>query len=213
MLRAPFSRQAWGAHAWAWSGLPVAIAMFAWSLVLVCVGAPLISTALGIPVLALLLTTARGLGAMERGRAAALLGPRAAVEAPEPLPDRSGGVWLRMWRRLGDPAGWKAVLYAVVSFPWSIVTFVMSATLLATGWALFTYPAWAWVYPRYTSDPGMQFYGFWTDHPENFYLTGVWVWATAAAGLVLVLVTPWVMRGLTAVDAALVRGLLGRRRG
>ncbi|MFD9124637.1 sensor domain-containing protein [Kitasatospora sp. NPDC059571] len=211
-LRAPFSAATYREIGYVLTGLPLGIAGFCLAVTGVVLGAGLVVTAVGLPVLALLLTAARGFGALERHRARTLLG--AEVAAPAPVRPARRGVWGAVTARLADGAGWRAVLYQVLMFPWAVLGFAVTLTFLITGWVLALYPLYHWVFARYTDWPGYRVYDFTTDAGRHYayYITSpAQIAGVSAVGLLLVLVTPWLVRGLTGVSRVAVRGLLGAR--
>jgi len=111
---------------------------------------------------------------------------------------------------LKSGVSWRHLLYAVLHMPWATFAFVVAVTFWAYGWAAFTYPLWRWVFPAYAGVGGIQLYG---DRTHQVYLDSPFEMAvTSALGLALVLVTPWIVRGLVAVDRVMVLGLLGPSR-
>ncbi|MFJ9827241.1 sensor histidine kinase [Streptomyces sp. NPDC101160] len=204
-LRAPFEGRTWRAFGYVMTGLPMGIVSFVVAVTFVSLGAGLLVTFLGVPVLAAGLAACRGLGAVERARARGLLGLD--VRAPEPVRGRTGGALSWMGATLKSGASWRHLLYCLVRFPWAVFTFCVVLTLWATGWSLFTYPLWQWVFPTYVSQDGIQLYGD-GDHGVQMD-TPFEIAITSAVGLGLVLLGPWVLRGLVAVDRVLVAGLLG----
>jgi signal transduction histidine kinase len=68
----------------------------------------------------------------------------------------------------------------------------------------------AWIFPAYAGIDGVQLYG---DATHNVYLDSPFELAlTSAAGLLVVMATAWVIRGLAMVDRLMVSGLLGPSR-
>lgn len=101
------------------------------------------------------------------------------------------------WRRLADPAGWRAVAYAVAILPLGIFT----STVALTGW---TTAVSALLYPVYA-----PFLDQSSVTVNSLTIGGAgWQIATSLAGAVLLLVMPAVVRGLARLDAAAVRRLL-----
>ncbi|GLW73184.1 hypothetical protein Kpho02_54830 [Kitasatospora phosalacinea] len=207
--RAPFSPQTFREFGYALTGLPMAVLGFCLVVPLFSAGLGLVVTALGLPVLALLLTVARGLGAAERLRIRTLFGEE--LPAPRALTVRREGAWGRITARLADPAGWKAVLHQVVMFPWAIVSFAVSVTFFALGWALALFPLYQWVFARYTSWDGYRV-ADWTgsDGVHHVYeinsvpqIAGV-----CLLGLAVLFLTPQLIRGLTGVNRFAARALL-----
>ncbi|MFC9325978.1 sensor domain-containing protein [Kitasatospora sp. NPDC057015] len=207
--RAPFS----GAHVrelgFTLGGLPLAVAGFVYVVTLFALGAGTLVTVIGLPVLAALLGGARGFGAAERARARRLLALD--VRGPAPVVPARPGFWAGATARLADPAGWKAVLYQVLMFPWAIVTFVLSLTFQVTGWVVAAYPLYHWVFARWTPWPGYQVFDFTKDGERHRYFveSPVQIAAMSAIGFALVLLTPQLVRALTHVNRLAIRGLLG----
>ncbi|MGW1197651.1 sensor histidine kinase [Streptomyces sp. NPDC002536] len=212
-LRAPLEGRTWREFLHLLLGLPLAVVFFSYAVTMTALGAGLLVTFLGVPVLALALAGARGFGVLERARARALL--RLEIAEPEPVnprvrDGRSGPMaWVGALLKSGT--SWRHMLYAVLHLPWAVFAFSVSLVLWTYSWALFLYPAWQWVFPTYVGRPGIQLYG--DDSGRAVYLgTPFAIGVTCALGLLLVLGTPWVIRGLAHVDRLLVTGLLGPSR-
>ncbi|MER5308118.1 sensor domain-containing protein [Streptomyces sp. NPDC002773] len=207
-IRAPFEARTWRALLYVLIGLPLSICWFALSVAFVSVGAGLLITFLGVPILAGALAMCRGFGAVERARARGLLGLD--VEAPEPVRGKTGGAFSWMGAMLKSGASWRHLLYAVVHLPWAVFSFGVTVAFWTWGWTLFTYPLWQWTFPAYVGQDGLQLYG---DGSHDLYLDSPFeVTATSLIGLLFVLVGPWLLRGFVAVDRLLVSGLLGPSR-
>ncbi|MEV1025474.1 sensor domain-containing protein [Streptomyces sp. NPDC050264] len=202
--RGPFDRSTYREIGHTITSLPVAIAGFVFAVTMFAVGTSTLVLWIGLPVLAGMLAGSRALGAAERGRARALLGLD--VPAPEaPAPGLRG--------RLKDAAGWKALLFHTVMFPWRVLSFVVSVTFLLTGWAVALFPAYSWVFHRYLDWPGYRVYDFTTDagvHHAYYIESPAQIAAVSAIGLVLVFLTPKLVRGLTNLDRAAIRSLLSK---
>ncbi|MER5911142.1 sensor domain-containing protein [Streptomyces sp. NPDC001982] len=207
-LRAPFEARSWREFAYVLLSLPISILLFTYAVTMVSLGAGLLVTFLGIPVLAAGLAGCRGLGSLERARARGLLGLE--VAEPEPLRMRKPGVMAWMGAVLKSGTSWRHLLYAVLHFPWAVFSFVVAVNFWAYGWALLTYPLWFWVFPMYGGQDGLQLYG---DEHHRIYLDNPFeITVTALIGLLFTLATPWIVRALTLVDRLLVHGLLGPSR-
>ncbi|MFF7974499.1 sensor domain-containing protein [Streptomyces sp. NPDC007905] len=207
-LRAPVEARAWREFGYVLLGLPIAVALFSWTVTMVALGAGLLVTFLGIPVLAVALAGCRGFGALERTRARALLGLE--VAAPEPLRTAKPGAFAWMGAVLKSGTSWRHLLYALLQFPWAVFSFVVAVSFWTYGWALLTYPLWFWLFPMYGGHGGLQLYG---DEHHSVYLDNPFeITLTALVGLLFTLATPWIVRALTTVDGLLVRGLLGPSR-
>ncbi|MFJ4471992.1 sensor histidine kinase [Streptomyces sp. NPDC089424] len=207
-LRAPFEGRTWREFAYVLLSLPISVLMFTYAVTMVSLGAGLLVTFLGIPVLAAGLAGCRGLGSLERARARGLLGLD--VAEPEPLRMRRSGLTGWMGAVLKSGTSWRHLLYSVLHFPWAIFSFVVAVNFWAYGWALLTYPLWYWVFPMYGGQDGLQLYG---DETHRVYLDNPFeITVTALVGLLFTLATPWIVRALTLVDRLLVHGLLGPSR-
>ncbi|MFJ2863052.1 sensor domain-containing protein [Kitasatospora sp. NPDC087314] len=209
--RAPFSALYYREIGYTLTGLPVAIVGFALATTLFCLGIGTFVTVLGVPVLAALTSAARGMGRLERARARGML----ALDVPGPAPVRRvrQGAWGAVTARLADAAGWKAVLYQVVMLPWAIFSFALSLVFLVLGWAMALYPLYHWVFPTFTPWRGYRLFDFYdSDHVRHvYYVEGAWqIAAFSLTGILLVLFTAQLVRGLTNVNRAAARGLLGR---
>lgn len=93
----------------------------------------------GVPLLALCVVGARGLGAVNRGLARALAG--AQVPAPAPFRSRPGP-FDRLAAALGDVVGWRAVIHSLVRLPAAVLAFGVAAGLWGYGLLLLSCPLW-----------------------------------------------------------------------
>lgn len=207
--RAPFSGATYREVGYTLLSLPLGIVGFVFITTLFTVGLSLSWTLVGLPVLAALLIGARGLGAVERGRARALLALDVPAPAARPEASRDGW-WPGMLARLSDTGGWKAVAYQAVMFPWRIVSFCLSLTTLLTGWSLALYPVYHWVFPTYVDWPGYQVYDYTSggEHHQYYLESLPQIAGASLLGLVIVFLTPKIVRALTNVDRTAIRGLL-----
>ncbi|KOU28893.1 histidine kinase [Streptomyces sp. WM6372] len=207
-LRAPLEGRTWREFGYLVLGLPLSLLYFSLAITGVSLGAGLLVTFLGVPVLAGVLAMCRGFGRVERGRARAMLG----VDIAEPAPIRAGkpGPLAAMGALLKSGSAWRHALYSVIHLPWAIFAFTLALVFWAYGWAFLLYPVWFWVFPAYTDWPGLQLfqnddYTFYLDSPAEIALAFL-------VGLAFTLATPWVVRALTTVDRVLIAGLLGPSR-
>ncbi|MFD7967941.1 sensor histidine kinase [Streptomyces clavifer] len=208
VLRAPLEARTYRELAYLLLSLPISVVLFSFAITMTSLGLGMLITFLGIPILAAGLVMCRGFGAMERGRARGLL--KLDVADPEPLRGRTGGLMSWVGAVLKSGASWRHLLYAVLHLPWALFAFVVALTFWSYGWAAFTYPLWHWVFPAYVGIDGIQLYG---DRTHQVYLDSPFELAvTGGVGLALVLVTPWIIRGLASVDRLMVAGLLGPSR-
>ncbi|MFJ6463540.1 sensor histidine kinase [Streptomyces sp. NPDC091387] len=203
-LRAPVEARTWREFAYLLLSLPIGVVLFAFAVTMTSLSAGLLITFLGIPVLAFGLTVCRGFGAVERARARGLL--KLYVPAPAPVRGRTGGLMSWVGAVLKSGVSWRHLLYAVLHLPWAVFAFSVSLTFWAWGWAALTYPLWHWVFPTHVGASGIQLYG---DAGHQVYLdSSLDLAATSAIGLGVVLISPWIIRGLASVDRLMVAGLL-----
>jgi signal transduction histidine kinase len=207
-LRAPFEARSWRELTYVLLGLPISILLFVYTVTMIALGAGLLVTFLGIPVLAAGLAGCRGFGALERVRARGLLDLD--VADPEPLRLRKQGALAWMGAVLKSGASWRSVLYSLLYLPWSVFSFTVSVSFFAFGWTLMTYPLWFWFFPLWGGQDGLQLYG---DESRHIYLDNPFeITVTALVGVLFTLATPWIVRALTMVDRLMVHGLLGPTR-
>ncbi|MBT2468433.1 sensor domain-containing protein [Streptomyces sp. ISL-66] len=208
-LRAPVEGRAWRELGYLLLGLPLSTLYFSLAVTGVSLGAGLLVTFLGVPVLAGVLAMCRGFGRVERARVRGML--RHDIAEPEPVRAKKPGVLPRTGALLKSGSAWRHALYSVIHFPWAVFGFCVALVLWACGWSMLLYPLWFWVFPAYTDQPGLQLFQN-GDH-YTFYLDSpLAIGLTAVVGLGLTLATPWVVRALTTVDRVLVCGLLGPSR-
>ncbi|MEV7446013.1 sensor domain-containing protein [Streptomyces sp. NPDC091204] len=208
VLRAPVEGRTWREFGYLLIGLPLSTLYFSLAITGVSLGAGLLVTFLGVPVLAGVLAMCRGFGAVERARVRVLLG--ADIADPAPIRAKKAGPLAAMGALLKSGSAWRHVLYSVIHFPWAVFGFCLALTFWAVGWTLLLYPLWFWVIPTYTDQPGLMLfqngdYSSYVDSPLEVALA-------CLAGLAVTLATPWVIRALTTVDRVMVGGLLGRSR-
>ncbi|WP_327305127.1 sensor domain-containing protein [Streptomyces sp. NBC_01298] len=209
VVRAPFEGRAWREFGYLMLGLPLSTLYFSLAITGVSLGAGLLVTFLGVPVLAGVLAMCRGFGRVERARVRGLLGHD--IAEPAPIRAAKGGAIAGMAALLKSGSAWRHVLYSVIHFPWAVFAFCVALTFWAYGWAMLLYPLWFWVFPAFTDQPGLEL--FQNGDTYTFYLDSpLAIVATCATGLALTLATPWVVRALTTVDRVLVSGLLGPSR-
>ncbi|MFF9480891.1 sensor domain-containing protein [Streptomyces sp. NPDC014733] len=208
-LRAPLSGRTWRAFLYLLGNLPVAVALFAYATTMTSLSAGLLVTVAGIPVFAATLAGARGLGAVERARARALLGMT--VASPPPVRPSGDGVVRWTGALLRNGSAWRQLLFCVLRFPWAVAAFSLAVTYWLLAWSLLTYPLWRWTFPRYLDRPGIQLWkpGAVPGDVSGYVDTPTEIAVTAVLGLLLVLALPKVTYALTAPDRGLIRVLLG----
>jgi signal transduction histidine kinase len=213
VAEAPFTRRAWSELGWCLAGFPLGVAGFAVTVVLLALGAGLSATVagliLGVPLLVGALAACRGLGALHRRLAAALLGERVAAP-PRARPGR--GVLGRVGARLRDGASWRAVAYLLVKLPVGVLG-LYPAALGVGGLVNMTYPLWWEGFRHHPPGTHLRPVPVLTLLPMGSFQVATFAGTFAAfvVGAAAVLVAPWLARAVVAADRRLVRGLLGPR--
>ena len=179
--------------------LPLGIVWFTIIVTGISLGVGLIALMLiGLVVLFATLQFVRVVSAVERARARALLD--ADIASPfVPFGDLDGW-WPRIRAALVDGALWKGVAYCFVALPVGILTFTIAVTFWSIALGGITAPIWGLI-EHWTGASDVH---GWT---EFGVLIGSFV-----GGVVFLVATPWVVRGLAAMDRGLIRGLLGADR-
>jgi signal transduction histidine kinase len=204
-VRAPFARRARREIGYALAGAVPAVAGFALILFLLVAGAGLTVTLLGtVPgllVLVLTLRLARRLGALQRWLARRTLGTQFAA----PAPFRPGrGVLGRLDARLRDGAGWRAVAYELLKLPVAMLQ-AYAVSYWVIGLINLLSPLW-WLLFHQTGAFQVV-----VPLPAGSFSISNWpeTLLAAMAGAATLVAAPWLLRGVTAGDRWLVRGLLG----
>jgi signal transduction histidine kinase len=217
-LRAPFEARTWKETIHLLLNMPIGIATFTIVVTGFALGFGLLITLIGIPILIAMLYVSRGMGWFERARAKLLLD----LDVPRPYrPDPTSDRWWRVpVSRLTDPATWTEIAYHLLMLPIGVITFTIAFTFWAVGGLLLIAPIapwWpdsvrvfdAWVQITVTNAPHTVVLGTpgsgstWViDTPSEFAIISL-------IGLLILFLTPWVVRGVATANRALVRGMLG----
>lgn len=186
-------------------GLPLGIAAFSLAVSELSVAASLLATIVGLPLLVAGGLAARWLGGWLRIFSNTMTGDH--VAAPPPFRARPGVLgWVRSG--ITDAAAWRARLYLLLKLPLGVVSSVTAVAMYSSGVAALTY--WMWR-PLTACDAA-------TCHRSGDYVarhhldSAVNLAVLAFAGLVVLVLTPRVVRGVLALDRRLVRTLLGPQR-
>ncbi len=159
-------------------------------LVLVLLSVVLTPNLVGVPMLALSVMAARGLGTANRRLARAWAG----VRVPDPGPFRTGpGLLNRLGAALGDVTGWRAVIHGLLRLPAAVVACAAAAGLWGSGLLLLGCPLWG------------QSSALARLSPPGWPVAAL----VSAAGLALLLLAPWGVHLALAPERMLARTLLG----
>lgn len=200
-LRAPFEARSWRETFHLLFNLPVGIATFTIMVTGFATGFGMLITLVGIPILFLTMYLSRWMASVERARSRLFLDTDV---RPAYRPDPPRDTWWRVHvSRISDPATWIEVGYHLFMLPFGIVTFSVTVALWSTAIGMVTAPLWAWASPDQRIWIDVPDRG-WVIHAGPLELTLV-----ALGGLVLLFVTPWVVRAMAAGNRAVVRGMLG----
>jgi signal transduction histidine kinase len=207
ILRAPITRRTWAELAYVVVGTPLSVLGAVYVLACFLLGAGLVITAVGIPVLAMAIPAARGFGRVHRGLARALLGE--AVVTPAAF---RGGHGLFAWIRAGlrDTTGWRAIAYLMAGLPVSLLGLCVVVVTWAWGLLALTYPlqhALEINQMTVRDANGMTRHGLVID--GVVFDTWPRLLVVCAGGVALVFLAPWAVRGVVLLDRLLIRGLLG----
>ncbi|MFI5255388.1 MAG: sensor histidine kinase [Candidatus Limnocylindrales bacterium] len=204
-LRSPFDPATWRASLAIPLGFGIAIVSISLLSSLFSIGGSLLIVLIGIPFIGLGVECSRLFARVERWRMT-LVDPRPLLAHPyrhfEPGPRSPYGPWIRQWAEAEflDQNRWRDVVYAVVSFPLTMLEFIVAVTLWALALALVSAPA---IYLVLVS-AGADFTIF-LGAPVDLAPGAV---IATVVGLVLVPVAASVSRGLMVMHRAVVEGLL-----
>lgn len=182
-------------------GFPIALAAFVLIVTGLSVGAGLLVTVIGLPILTATIFVARGFAQLERVQVAGVLGREfPSVRYHRPAPD--AGWFRRMVTPLGDPQSWLDVLHALVGFVTATVGWSFVLTWWAGALAGLSFPAWGWAVPNGGGDEDLpELLGF----GQSFAVKAVFYVAT---GVVFALTLPLVVRAFSLLRTGLAQLLL-----
>ena len=199
------SRRTWREYGYLSVVLLLAQIAFTYVILVPSVTAVMLVTVVGLFIPGALILGARGFGRAYRGLAHGLL--------DEPVADppafvRPRGFWRSLGAMLADGTGWRALLFMALSFPLSIVAFVVSTVVLAVGAAQVSYPIWRPFLPEQVGGDGVVGRG------SNFGPFGIMdspaeVALMMGTGVVFLAAWPFVVRGFANLYRVLTRALLG----
>jgi signal transduction histidine kinase len=209
-LRTPFTSRTWAECLYGLIGLPLGVVGFSLTVVFVSLGAGLLVTVIGVFVFAFAVVLGRWLGALHRGLLNTLLHER--IKPPARFRSRRSGFFGWAIARLGDPVGWRGLAHQLVRFPLAVATFTVTVGFWAYTLAGLTYWFWWRFLPEQRGPGGVMHRGaaLWNTDTSAYFLD---TWprrlALVGIGLVLLWLTPWIVRGFVSLDRLLGRALLG----
>ena len=185
-----------------WLDLAFGVLWFTIFTVGITLGLGMLITLIGLPILTATYFAARAGGWFERRRMRVLLGAKIADPKSRRRP-KNEGLFQKLVAPFLDRTTWKELVYLWLVQP---VLSIVNFTVSLTAWAV---PLWAITVPIYAihwpSSAPELWDGRRLDTPmETLPLT--------AAGLLLLPLVPWVIRGLAYVDAAIGRAMLSPSR-
>ena len=201
----PFRLRTWKETGYAVAALPLGVAWFSIFLTLGTTSISLIVFVVGLPLLALTMWLVRVAARIQREVANVLLDARIEARPTVPAPEGQSR-WRRLLAPVLDPADWRALAYLLLfAFPIGLGLFIAAVVLWSVALFCVTAPVWYYIVP---ADNRGDF--LWDGNTIDSSLE--WV-AVVGGGLVLLFITPWIVRALTRLDAVLMRALLGPTRG
>lgn len=209
-LRTPFTARTWAECLYGLIGLPLGVFGFVLTVTFVSLGAELAVTVIGVFVLGFAVLLGRWLGALNRGLLNSLLHER--IRPPARFRSRRSGFFGWALGRLTDPVGWRGLAYELVRFPLSVAMFVVTVTFWVYTLAGLTYWFWWRFLPEQRGPDGRMHRGaeLWSTDTSAYFLD---TWPRRllllGIGVVLLWLTPWIVRGFVSMDRALGRALLG----
>jgi signal transduction histidine kinase len=196
-LRALVSPYTWLATTHLLASFWVGVATFTTVVTLLALAAGLMPLALlGVPILVLTVHLVRGLARLERGWYRLSLGVQ--IEPPQPPPP-ARSLPRRVWQLVASIRTWREIGYQLLLLPVGAVTMTLTTLAWAAPVALLLLPAYNHALPNGGADLGAL----------QVRSEGV-AYAAAALGLLLLLLAPYLVHGLSTVDVAFGRALLGR---
>ncbi len=196
----PFRARTWKETAYSLVSLPAGVFWFSVLLTLLIVS---VSTffLLGIPLLVGTLLLASQGARLERALSRSLL--------DQPIADRprrtyDWSAWRDWLKPLADLGSWREILYLMLLFPLGLLLFLVAVI----GWSIalwfVTAPIWYFAIPSDNRGDVL-----WDNNELDTQLE--WI-GLVGGGLLLLFLTPWILRGLLAVHKSIMRGLLGPTR-
>jgi hypothetical protein len=191
LLAAPFQARTWRATAYNLVGLAAGVVWFTVIVTGFALGAGLLVTLVGLPIIAATLVVARVGALAERWRASWIDGRR--LPAPA-RPDPREPSWAGLKAQFLHAKSWTSALYLVLLLPIGVATFTIAVTTWAYALAALTMPFWN----DTVSTGHAHLLGYTVQRPIDYL-------PVLAAGAVAFFLAPWVNRATAQLNARLVR--------
>jgi signal transduction histidine kinase len=174
--------------------LVAAVLWFTVFTTLIATGAGLLITLVGLPILTATFYLARAAAYAERARVRAFLG----LDIAQPVyrPRKSDGLWHRLIAPFTDRTTWKELTYVWLVQP---ILGIVNFTVAVTAWAI---PLWAITLPIYAIHGKGAAPQVWNGRTLDTWHE---VLPVVLAGVLVLPLVPWIIRGFAAVDRAAAR--------
>jgi signal transduction histidine kinase len=174
--------------------LVAAVLWFTVFTTLIATGASLLITLVGLPILTATFYLARAAAHAERARVRAFLGLD--ITPPVYRPRKSDGLWHRLIAPFTDRTTWKELTYVWLVQP---ILGIVNFTVAVTAWAI---PLWAITLPIYAIHGQGAAPQVWNGRTLDTWHE---VLPVVLAGILVLPLVPWIIRGFAAVDRAAAR--------
>ena len=207
-LAAPFAGRTWREQGYLALMLLLAPFAFGYTLFAVSLTVGIAVTVVGLFVSGTVVLGGRGWGSAYRGLARDLLDVDVAVPAAYTRPR---GFWRTLGSLIGDATAWRALLFMFITFPLSLLSFIVSVVFLVVGVGAVTYGIWYRFLPGQLGTDGEMHVGaqfgpsYYVDTPPRIALLML-------AGLLVFFCWPWITRMFTQLFRVLTVALLSPTR-
>jgi len=174
--------------------LVAAVLWFTVFTTLIATGASLLITLVGLPILTATFYLARAAAHAERARVRAFL--ELDITSPVYRPRKSDGLWHRLIAPFTDRTTWKELTYVWLVQP---ILGIVNFTVAVTAWAI---PLWAITLPIYAVHGQGAAPQVWNGRTLDTWHE---VLPVVLAGILVLPLAPWIIRGFAAVDRAAAR--------
>jgi len=191
-------------------GFPLVVISFVLLVTGFSLGAGMLVTVIGFPILVLTLWIARGFAEVERMRIAPVLRVPRTHPAYKKAPE-DAGFWRRLFTPLSDGQLWLDLVHGILIFVPGVATFCIVVTWWATAIGGLTYWTYDWALPH---DSVVNSAGVTVNNRQLPELLGfpdtafVRITFNFGVGLFFALTLPWVVRGCALVQAWFSRAML-----